>query len=86
MSKKRNTVHFVAEAMACGATIQAAESTINHVTDEEETTTVNHFGSIAVGSVVYYAFLNRPLHSTIDRVADWRIARKERKAAKKQES
>lgn len=77
---KRGVVKFAARCITISATIQAATSTIDYVVDPQTETANDRVqaGGFIAGTLVGYYAADR-VDDVIDRVADWRIARKNEK-------
>jgi hypothetical protein len=81
LTSKRGAAKLAAAIVVNSMTCSATEKIITDVTDCEEDNTTVHYMSLGIGTMTYYSFLHRHVENAVDSIADWRIARKEKKAA-----
>lgn len=77
---KRNAVKTATQLIVYSASIQATTSALDYVVEPQTETAQNavEVGGFATGGVLGYFLVGRT-DKMIDRIADWRIARKEQK-------
>lgn len=78
---KRNAVKTVVAVTANALMCQATEEVLETVTGADENSDTVHYTALGVGTALYFGRYHHSLMHAVDRVADWRVARKDEKNA-----
>lgn len=77
---KRNAVKAIVTVVANASVCKAVEELMVFAGADEDSNTVHHV-ALGVGTTIYFGRYHANAMNAIDRIADWRIARKEEDSA-----